>query len=114
MVTVGRDARVVGFGRPEEFWAHLGTVREAVLKVVGDHYGLYGRVLVDDLELEADLGSDRLDKLEVLMTMEELFDIYFSECVPEAVVTVGDLIHAVEDALGPLASGHRSMRMNSR
>ena len=84
---------------PSAYWRQLGSVREAVLKIVGDHYGLYGRVLRDQLALEDDLGSDRLDKLEILMTMEELFGVYFEESVPESVVTIGDLVGAVEVAL---------------
>lgn len=98
-MAVGRQSPDGGVSKPPAFWKQLGTVREAVQTIVGDHYGLYGRVLRDNLALEEDLGSDRLDKLEILMTMEELFGVYFEESVPESVVTIGDLVAAVEDAL---------------
>ena len=84
---------------PDTEWTRLGTIREAVVKVIGDHYGLYGRVLRLDLELERDLGSDRLDKLEILMTLEELFDVYFSPVAAERASTIGDVIVIVEEAL---------------
>lgn len=80
---------------------------EAVGTVVGDHYGLYGRSLQLDLDLVNDLGSDDIDKVEVMMTLEELFGCRFGATLdPNAVSTVGDLVSLVEaaDYDGKLAS----------
>ncbi|MGH8900544.1 MAG: hypothetical protein ACRDYA_02425 [Egibacteraceae bacterium] len=80
-------------------WKRLGTVREAVMTVIGDFYGLYGRILLPETDLAADLGSDEVDDLELLMTIEELFEIRFDKASRAAVATVGDVIDLVETAL---------------
>jgi acyl carrier protein len=80
-------------------WGRLGTTHGAVVTVIGDHYGLYGRGLPLDTDLVADLGSDEVDKLEVLMTIEELFDVRFDQAARAAVRTVGDVVELVRSAL---------------
>jgi acyl carrier protein len=84
----------------EHDWTRFGgTVRDAVLTVIGDHYGVYGQVLNETTDLVTDLGSDGIDKLEVLMMMEELFDVRFDRAAGPTVRTVGDVMTLVEDAL---------------
>ena len=51
-----------------------------------------------DTELQ-DLGSDAFDKLEVLMTMEELFSLYFQPTDRVGITTVGDIVALVERSL---------------
>lgn len=80
-------------------WRHLGDVRDAVVTIIGDHYGLYGRILPMSTDLVDDLESDFIDKLEVLMTMEELFGVYFTSADRAAVKTVGDVVELTERAL---------------
>jgi acyl carrier protein len=78
-------------------WRRLGTVREAVVTVIGDHLGVHGRGLSLETDL-VDLGSEEVDVYEILMTMEELFDIRFDRSVFERVRTVGEVVHLVEEA----------------
>jgi acyl carrier protein len=80
-------------------WRRFGTVRDAVVTIIGDHYGLYGRILPLDTDLMADLDSDEIDRLEVLMTMEEVFDVRFSRAAQAGVRTVGDVLSLVESTL---------------
>lgn len=56
-----------------EHWKVLGTIEEAIVTVVGDHYGRYGRSLDPSIDLKHDLEGDDVDYLEVVMTLEELF-----------------------------------------
>lgn len=81
-------------------WRQLGTPADAVLKVIGDHYGVPARSLSRDTHLARDLGADEIDTREVLMTLEELFEVYFDPD-PDAVrvETVGDAIDLVLEAL---------------
>jgi acyl carrier protein len=84
-------------------WRRLGTARGAVVTIIGDHYGLYGRGLSPDIDLADHLGSDDVDKGEVLMTIEELFDVRFDHATRAAVRTVGDIIELVDAALAQRA-----------
>jgi acyl carrier protein len=81
-------------------WTKLGTsVSEVVMTVVGDHYGLYGRILAPGTDLVSDLGSDDIDIAEVLMTMEELFSLRFDPPESASVRTVGNIVSIVEKGL---------------
>jgi len=80
-------------------WRRFGSVPEAVVTIVGDHYGLYGRILPLETDLSADLGSDDLDRLEVIMTVEELFDVRFDARSWASARTLRDLAAQVEEAL---------------
>lgn len=88
-------------------------MREAVVTAIGDHYGFYGRILPMDTELRA-LGSDALDKLEVLMTMEELFGVYFDATDRSGVTTVGDIVDLVERSLSQDYSRNAPDQVQSR
>lgn len=82
-------------------WRSLGiSVPAIVMTVIGDQFRLYGRVLPLTTDLVADLGSeDDIELLEVVMTMEELFQIRFPSDVGSGIRTVGDVVMLVERAL---------------
>lgn len=82
-------------------WTKLGaSVSAVVMTVIGDQFRLYGRVLPLTTDLYADLGSqDDMEKMEVLMTMEELFSLRFDPNVSKSVRTVGDVVSLVEEGL---------------
>jgi acyl carrier protein len=75
-------------------WRRFGSVETAVVTVVGDQFGLYGRALALDAEF-TDLGFDDVDRLEALIALEELFDIPLYDRAAE-VRRVGDLVKLVE------------------
>lgn len=72
-------------------WKRLGTVEDAVVAVVGDHYGRYGHALEPTLDLRRDLLGDDLDILEIVMTLEELFAVPLQPLAPLP-TTVADLV----------------------
>lgn len=76
------------------------TLEEAVATIIGDHYGLYGRSLPAATDLFADLGADAVDTLEVIMTLEECFDISLSSDDYRQVSNLGELVDAVRRAVG--------------
>ena len=85
-------------------WRRFGASVPAVVKtVIGDQYRLYGRVLPDDTDLVADLGSvDAIEVTEVLMTMEELFDLRFAPGATATIRTAGDVVDLVRGELDRL------------
>ena len=64
------------------------------------------KIIVDNLEIEAwhisdharlfDLGADWLDRVELILAVEDYFDIELADDGIENIVVVGDLIHLVE------------------
>lgn len=83
-----------------EDWRQFAeTLEEAVVTIIGDHYGLYGRSLPGATDLFADLGSDAIDALEVIMTLEECFAISLSSDDYRSVSTVGELVDVVRRAV---------------
>lgn len=56
-------------------------------------------VNVDDITMETtleDLGADSLDVVEVIMALEDEFDIEVSDEVAEKISTVGDLVEYIK------------------
>jgi acyl carrier protein len=76
--------------------ANLAT---RVRGVIAGHFGIDAERLIDGTRLREDLGADWLDRLELMIVLEERmteFDI--NRMAPEHIETVGDLMRAVEDA----------------
>jgi acyl carrier protein len=63
------------------------TVKETIIKVLNVDASLVsGNITLEDL------GADSLDKMELAMELEEVFDIEISEADLDTVKTVDDLI----------------------
>jgi acyl carrier protein len=43
-----------------------------------------------------DLGADSLEQIELIMKLEDVFDIMISDRVAETIVTIGDAVNYVE------------------
>ena len=49
-----------------------------------------------DANLETDLGADSLDAVEVIMALEDEFDLEFSDDAATNIKTVGDIVKYIE------------------
>jgi acyl carrier protein len=49
-----------------------------------------------EANLETDLGADSLDAVEVIMALEEEFDLEFSDDAATSIKTVGDIVRYIE------------------
>lgn len=74
--------------------------RARALDLIASHTGVGVASLHEPTCLVADLGCDSLDVIEILMAMEEEFDILSSPEDDAAVRTVGDLLALVERLAG--------------
>ncbi len=58
----------------------------------------------DEIHLDTrfidDLCADSLDVFQIIMELEENFDIEISKEAVEAIVTVGDAVDMIKDAIG--------------
>jgi len=52
-----------------------------------------------DATLRSDLGADSLDSLEIVMALEETFDIRLTDEAAERLRTVDDLVNFIADAV---------------
>jgi acyl carrier protein len=85
-----------------KFWpqsADISSVDDAVLKVVGDHLGIPGVTLSLSSHIMYDLGADPFDKLELIMTIEELFNIRIRGEDANRVERVSDIVTTIKKTL---------------
>jgi len=74
------------------------TTAANVRRVIAGHFGVKLDRVADDDRLR-DLGADWLDRLELLIMIEDQVpDVNISDVVADHIETVGDLLRAVEDS----------------
>lgn len=73
----------------------MTTIAQRVHKVFDRTVSVEGG-LTDDLRLDDDLGYDSLGVMEVVVDLEEEFDIEIADDAMEAWRTVGDVIKTVQ------------------
>ena len=77
----------------------MASVEERVIEIISDQLGLEK----DEIQLEAsfidDLGADSLDIVEMIMTIEDEFDIEISDEDAEKIVSVQDAISYINDKM---------------
>lgn len=76
----------------------MEDTRIKIVSIISDVLGAEKDKITDDKTLE-DLGADSLDKVELVIAIEEEFSIDIVDEAAELIVTVGDTIKAVESCL---------------
>lgn len=76
------------------------THRARALTIIAQHTGLSLDALPPQARLDENLGCDSLDVIELLMALEDVFNVAFSSEEDAAVTTVGDLLDLVERHAG--------------
>ncbi|CBJ31692.1 Acyl carrier protein [Ectocarpus siliculosus] len=71
--------------------ADASEVEAQVIEVVGEQLEKQGSVKIDSNFIE-DLDADSLDTVEIIMSLEEKFDIEISEDDAQKMVTVKDAV----------------------
>ena len=77
----------------------MASVDERVKEIIAEQLGLEK----DDIQPEAsfidDLGADSLDIVEMIMTIEDEFDVEISDEDAEKIISVQDAISYISDKL---------------
>ncbi len=68
------------------------SIENKIINIISDKLGIDENEVVPDASFINDLGADSLDLVELIMTMEEEFDIEISDDEAEKLVTVNDVI----------------------
>lgn len=75
------------------------VIEEMVLEIVGDHMGKPAPTITLEDHISNDLGADSLDQMELIMTIEELFNIKIPDRDIANIKCVRDIVMATEKAL---------------
>jgi acyl carrier protein len=77
----------------------VASVEERVIEIVGEQLGVGKDQITRDTSFVNDLGADSLDTVELVMELEEEFDINIPDDAAEKIQTVGQAIDHIEAAV---------------
>ena len=75
---------------------NLSTVLERVTKVIVDRLGVDESEVKMEASFRDDLGADSLDVVELVMELEDEFEMEISDDEAEKISTVGDAVSHIE------------------
>ena len=78
----------------------MASVVDKVKKIICEQLDVAEADVVPEASFVDDLGADSLDQVELIMAMEEEFDVSIPDEDAEKIVTVQDAINYIEKALG--------------
>ena len=77
----------------------MSNVLERVTKIIVDRLDVEESKVTPEATFKDDLGADSLDVVELVMELEDEFDLQFSDEDSEKIVTVGDAVSYIESQL---------------
>ena len=72
-------------------------VLEKVKAILADQFDAEEEKITTETTLQDDLGADSLDVVDLLMTIEDEFEVGIPDTVIENLKTVGDLVKYIEE-----------------
>jgi acyl carrier protein len=78
----------------------MATIEEKINKIICDQLDVAEKDVVPEASFVDDLGADSLDQVELIMAMEEEFDISIPDEDAEKISTVQDAIDYIKKAVG--------------
>jgi acyl carrier protein len=77
----------------------VASVEERVIDIVAEQLGVSKDQITRDTSFVNDLGADSLDTVELVMELEEEFDINIPDDAAEKIQTVGQAIDHIKAAV---------------
>ena len=74
----------------------MASVEERVVDIVAEQLGVDKDKVTKDTSFVNDLGADSLDTVELVMELEEEFDITIPDDAAEKIQTVGQAVEYIE------------------
>ncbi len=68
------------------------------MKLIADVMNIDEKEIKEDSSFENDLGADSLDVFQIIMGIEDAFDIEIDNDEAEKIVTVGDAVEQIKNA----------------
>ncbi len=75
------------------------SVEDRIKGLIVDQLGVSGDEIVPEASFIDDLGADSLDIVELVMAMEEAFDVEIPDDDAEKIQTIGDAISYLKEKL---------------
>ena len=75
-------------------------ILEKVCSIVSEQLSVEASEVKADSNFQNDLGADSLDTVELVMALEEAFDIEIPDEAAEGIATVGDAVKFIEEKKG--------------
>ena len=72
-------------------------VLEKVKKILSDQFDVEEDSITPDTMIEGDLGADSLDVVDLLMSIEDEFELEIPDEETDKIKSVGDLVQYIED-----------------
>ncbi|MDA8161148.1 MAG: acyl carrier protein [Desulfobacteraceae bacterium] len=76
------------------------SVQEKLIDIIAEQLSVDKEKVVPSASFVDDLGADSLDLVELIMAMEEAFEIEIADEVAEKIVTVQDAINHIQSVKG--------------
>lgn len=87
----------------------MEDIQQRVIKIVADQLGLEESKIKPELKFVDDLGADSLDTVELVMSLEDYFDISIPDETAEKITTVGEAVERIREEIksnsGPESDG---------
>jgi acyl carrier protein len=78
----------------------MSGIEEKIKKIICEQLDVPEEDVVMDASFVDDLGADSLDQVELIMAMEEEFDVSIPDEDAEKIATVKDAVNYVMNAMG--------------
>ncbi len=75
-------------------------ILQKVCTIVSEQLSVEASEVKSDSNFQNDLGADSLDTVELVMALEEAFDIEIPDESAEGIATVGDAVKFIEEKKG--------------
>lgn len=72
---------------------------EKVREIISEQLEIDGEDITADTAIQDDLGADSLDAVDLVMNLEEAFDIEIAEEALDGFKTVGDVVRFIDENL---------------
>jgi acyl carrier protein len=83
----------------QEDAAMNSTVRDQIAEILIEELEVEPSQIVPEAGLESDLGADSLQRVEILMKLEERFGLALPDQEADEVRTVGEIVNWIESKL---------------
>ena len=78
----------------------MASIMERVMDIVSEQLGVDKDKITPETSFVNDLGADSLDTVELVMELEEEFDINIPDDAAEKIQTVGQAVKFIEENSG--------------
>jgi acyl carrier protein len=93
MLALGETFRFIN----SEVYTQMSSVEQQVKAIVAEQLGVKAEQVTSDASFVDDLGADSLDTVELVMALEEEFEIEIPDEEAEKITTVQQAINYIND-----------------